>query len=448
MVQIRIADENGANRFGYEKPFGDFTDLTKELEGMDSQPERRLAIINKILAAQRPYALDHERSGVMFHGAALVRTKQDHWFLQANIHVHNRDTSRNCAEANAATEALGLEGKSMAIAELYFMGGRANYDDQKEFLGNEGQRNSPCGSCLDVIFNHRIPVGGETIVHMLPLNDGNLKLAPGNPEDPRQENEIAPDEVFTRSIGKLLPNVSALLPDSKGTLKKKMSRGYEWVHDPSAWQAIGSALQQQSLEELEILEHSSVNKQARLEAVNTVLMDTAKAYYQEARVKPHTMTIAIVRATDGKYYMGKYSRDGSTPATPAADFEALGAMINASPDKRMTDIFIVNLSQHELETISDPEGIRDDISVKMPDGAAREILKKFSARNSTAEHIKDFLSKAMESSNGNIYVFLPNDPNDKKFNANRHVIHTTVKELLPYAFQNPKGHSGAAHHKQ
>ena len=47
MVQLRIIDENGSNRHGYEKPFEEFIDVTDQLQGLESQEERRLAIINK-----------------------------------------------------------------------------------------------------------------------------------------------------------------------------------------------------------------------------------------------------------------------------------------------------------------------------------------------------------------------------------------------------------------
>jgi len=439
MVQLRIADQDGSNRLGYEKPFEEFVDLTKDLQGLESKEQKRLAIINKLLADQRSHALDHERGGAMFHGAALVRTKQGRWLLQANMHLQNAETTRNCAEANVVTEARGHEGKELQIAELWFMGGRANFEAGQEFLGNVGQRNSPCGSCLDIIYNNRMRVGEDTIVHMVPLNDGTMSLLQGDPNDKRDATEIEHNRVFSRTIRDLLPNISYQLSDQSGSQKSMMSKGYEWVYNPSAWVAIGTAIQQERLIELKTLEGENKNPDERMLAINKLLMETAKDYYQKAKVKPKSMTVAIVRATDGKYYIGKHSKDGITPATPSAEFEAVGAMINASSNKRLTDIFIVSLDQKELATLSDPDGVTDDISMKMPDGATREILKKFSPRNGAAAQIRDFFGKTMDQSGGNVHVFLPNNPDSGEFDSKKHVISMTVKELLPYAFQNPKG---------
>jgi hypothetical protein len=95
MVQLRITDQDGSNRFGYEKPFEEFVYLMRDLQGLESQEQKRLAIINKLLADQRSHALDHERGGAMFHGAAQVRTKQGRWLLQANMHLQNAETRQN-----------------------------------------------------------------------------------------------------------------------------------------------------------------------------------------------------------------------------------------------------------------------------------------------------------------------------------------------------------------
>ncbi len=439
MVQIRITDGDGSNRLGYEEPFGDFVDLTDKLQDLETQGEKRLAIVNKLLAGQRRHALDHEQGGPMFHGAALVRTKQGRWFLQANMHLQNSEITRNCAEANAITEARGYEGRELQITELWFMGGRANFDAGQAFLGNIGQLNSPCGSCSDVIYNNRIRFGGDTIVHMIPLNDGDMSLLEGNPNDEREASEIEPNRVFSRKIQDILPHMSVQLGDAASSKKNMVRQGYEWMHNPSAWQAIGTAIQKERLVELQSLEKADGATPDNIMAeINTLLMDTAKDYYQKSKIKPKSLTVAIVRATDGKYYMGKHSKDGITPATPSAEFEAIGAMINSSTNKRLTDVFIVNLNQKELATLSDPDGVADDISVKMPDGATREIIKKFSPRSGSAAQILDLFGKTMDRSGATIHVFLPNNPETKEFDPKEHVISKTIKELLPYAFQNPK----------
>lgn len=444
MVQLRINHEDGSNRFGYERPFQEFTDLTKALQDAGSESERKLFLINKLLADQRRYALDHgyaknrAQGGVMFNGAALIKTKEGRWFTQANIHLHNTETSRNCAEANAITEARGYEGSELQVAELWFMGGRANFEEGQAFLGNIGQRISPCGSCLDIIYNNRMHVGKDTVVHMLPLNDGTMRLLPGDPNDSRTVSEIEENRVFSKKISDLLPHVTAMLHDNKGSKKSMISKGYEWINNPSAWVAISTAIQYDHLVELKKREDDHKPSDERTHAINRLLMDAAKDYYQKAKVKPIEMTIAIVRATDGKYYIGKHLNDGITPATPSAESKALDNMINASPNKRLTDIFIVSFNQKELAVLNDPEGISDDIAIHMPDGATREILKKFSPRNGSAAQIRDFLGNSMEQSNSSIHIFLPNNPESGEFDPLKDVISMKVKELLPHGFQNPK----------
>lgn len=446
MVQVRITTNHGANRLGYERPFEDFIDLTDQLAGHDSEKAKQLAIINRLLAEQREHAWDHEHGGAMFHGAAILRTESGQWFLSANTQLQSPETTRSCAEANAAIEARGREGKDMHIAELWFMGGKANYERGEAFLSPTGQRFTPCGSCLDIIHNHRNRVGPETVVHMVPLNDGKMQLLLGNPEDIRPANEIEPNRVFSRYIRMLLPNVSYQLSDANGSQKHMMIEGYEWIRNPSNWQAIADAIQNDKLLRLKQLEEEMADPNERLNVMNSILMETARDYYQKSRSKPHILTIAIIRATDGKYYIGKYTRDRSTPASPDAEFEAIGNMIDSSPNKRITDVFIANFNDKELGSISSAwsESQSDDISLHMPNGATREIIKKYSPRSEVADKVKDFFGRYVGENGANVHVFLSNNPELKNFDPQKHVISFKIKDLIPYGYQNPKN-GGASH---
>jgi cytidine deaminase len=448
MVQFIPHYEAGSNRFGANTLDG-YIDLTDLLRGLDlnTDEERRLAIVNKLLADQRAKAYDHERTGKMFHGAAIVKTKDGRWFLQANIHLKNSELTRDCGEANAAVEARGVEGDKFQIDEIWFMGGKANFEQGEIFLGNEGQRNSPCGSCLDIIYDHRLHVDGNTIVHMVPLNDGTQKLLRGDPNDTRAEHEIEPNRVFTRSIHALLPNVTFQLGDANGAQKEMMKRGYDWMQKPGLFKAVLNATEHHDMLDLGNFEGGSITDEKRMSKINSILMERAQQYYHDAKHKPTSLTIAIVRDQSGHYYMGKHSSDGTINATPSAELEAIGAMTNASSNNRLTDIFIVSLNEKELEELNGAR-LAKDIAVKMPDGATREIIKKFSPRNDDAKKIKDFFGKCMEPSNGHVHVFLPNNPywippgiegECPAFDPKKHVISMRVKELLPYAYKDPKG---------
>ena len=450
MVQFVPEYQKGKNRFGANTLDG-YIDLTDLLRGLDlnTDEERRLAIVNKLLADQRDLAVDHERKGRVFHGAAIIRTKQNRWFLNANMQLQRAETTRNCAEAATSSDARNHEGEQFAIAEIWYMGGKADNTTGEKFIDNIGQRNSPCGSCLDIIYDHRLHVDGNTIVHMVPLNDGTQKLLPGDPNDPRTEDKIESNRVFSRSIHTLLPNVTFQLGDANGAQKEMMKRGYEWMHHGGSWVAISNALGQDQLTHLSRLDELEKDKNKRMLAINNQLMSAAREYYADAKQKPTSLTIAIVRDQSGHYYIGKHSADGSINATPSAEFEAIGAMTNASSNNRLTDIFIVSLNKKELEELNGAEPEKD-ISIKMPDGATREIIKKFSPRNDDARKIKDFFGKCMEPSNGHVHVFLPNNPywippgiegECPAFDPKKHVISTSVKELIPYAYKDPKGYA-------
>jgi hypothetical protein len=156
---------------------------------------------------------------------------------------------------------------------------------------------------------------------MIPLNDGNMQLLEGNPNDTREASEIEPNRVFSRRIQNILPYLPLQIDDAKGSKKSMMRNGYEWMYNASSWKAIGTAIQQDRLVELKSLEKNNKAKpEEMMIEINALLMETAKDYYQKSKVKPKSLTVAIVRATDGKYYMGKHSKDGATPATPSAEF--------------------------------------------------------------------------------------------------------------------------------
>ena len=450
MPSVSLLESHQGKR-GYRIAKSDTVDIEDILKEHDISHKNkdavRLAIINKLLADRRPYARDHEATGEMFHGSALVKTTTGNWYVSNNIHVHGVDTTRNCAEANAVTEAIAHEGLNVKIKELYFMGGKGNYDIAEPMITPEGTVIPPCGSCLDVIQRFASHFGGETVIHMLPLNEGDLHLKAGILHDTRPPSELEGNEVFSRTIKELFPLQALVLDDSNNTRKPIIKTGYQAVMDHSAHLAVQDARSRrtqelQELTHLSELDKDGVDVTARMQVVNKVLMEQARSYYQQFRddQKPEEMTIAIVRSDDGQYYIGKHVKNSTLQATIDAEQKAINDMYNNNPNERFTDIFVVHFSNKQLEVLNKA---KDDsgITIEMPSGANREFLKKAAAQR-ILQQTKGFMGTDFGQANGGVHVFLPNDPNKEDFDPKRHVISLTMKELIAHPYKAPKTDRG------
>ena len=189
---------------GYEE-LGEFHEV-KIHRDITNQDERFLYIVNQMLVKTRDHAIDHEKTGEAFHGAALVRTKSGKFYAAPNIHLTHQKTTRQCAEVNAITAAINAEGQDVEITDLWFEGGKTNLDKGISILPDQlGKRFCPCPSCRDVIWNNK-NLEEDTKVHLLPINDGKWHLIP---DDGREELE--PNQVMTRNIRELFPQRNARL---------------------------------------------------------------------------------------------------------------------------------------------------------------------------------------------------------------------------------------------
>lgn len=425
--------KGSGKKIGYEFPFDGFTDVTKDFKGLSSE-EQIVSVAARLLAKQREFALDHERGGLMYHGAALVRTKRGRWYLQANIHLPNAETTRNCAETNAITEARGREGERLEVVELYYTGGDANYEAGQPFVNNEGTHSTPCGSCRDVIYNNRLKVSGETVVHNLPLTDGKTPLVPGNPDDPRDVLDMAPNEVFTRRISQLLPHVSKVLDDRDGKTRAVMLDGYRWLQDPSVYKTITEAMLNRNMKEIRLHETDGSTLEEKMASIRKALAESAREYYQDADFKPHKLSVAIVRTTEGKYFIERYANNGEVLATSNAAVKAIGSMVSASTRNKITDVFYGEFDEKQMEDLM--RGLPPKLM--MTDGATSEIVKKAGPKNGAANNVLNLAGRPVSERGVMVHVFAPNDPRSNDFDPAIHVVSLGVHELLPYAYKNPK----------
>jgi cytidine deaminase len=434
MPQIEIHNKRG-RRVGYRLPFENLVEVDVETDGRDepSANEKALAVANKLLALQRGFALDHERGGEMFHGAALIKTRRGRYFLQANIHLPNTEITRNCAETNSVTEARGREGERLEVADLWFMGGKANYEQGQPFIDGIGKRYSPCGSCLDVIYNSRLKISGDTIVHMIPLNDGTMKLLPGDPDDPRPQEEIEPNRVFSKKIKDLLPHVTKIISDTNGAIRDSAKHGYDWLKNGTIANMVikATSAHQISIDDLQGADPSTDETKCR---INEILMREARAYYQDAEVKPTKLSVAIVRDANGNYYLAKHANNGKVMATPNACAEAIGRMIDASVNSKLKDLFLVEFNEEQLASLETTK----EMSINMPDGATRELIKK--AAKGTA-----WMTPLGQTNyfGAKVHIYVPNNPDLNEFSPKTHIITHSIQELLPLAYSNPKGQAVA-----
>ena len=433
MPRVLIHTKGNGSEVGYTDAFGKFHDFAIEYGNLTYR-EQELAIIHRILFEQRQYARDHSQSDSQFRGAALIKTKKGNWFVHSNIHLHNAEISRNCAEANAITEAYATEGKDLEVADLYFMGGNTTADG-KDRPDQRAQRHSPCGSCRGLIHNHQ-PRGGETLIHLLPLNDDHIRPIATSFSDKRPIEALARNEIFTRPLSHFNPHLT-LHADNRALTAQ---RGYEWIQsNASSPHPKNESHIAHALESLAKLEGRGVSADEKMHAINKLLMNTAKDYYHDALYKPYKLSVAIVRSTNGKFYLGKYARGHDVMATPTATFEAIGRAIDASLQNKITDVFFVEFDFRRTPSLLGSSRYE----VRPPGPATREIIKKASVNHSTAQQATSYLGTPC-ADGAFVHVFTPNDPSDDKgFSLESHVFSNTIHAMLPYGFRNPKSEQTA-----
>jgi cytidine deaminase len=434
MTQVRIHTQH---QHGYDT-FDGFTEvpIPPEVEGDES---KRLYVINNMLAAQRKNAWDHERGGQMFHGAALIHTKAGKYYMAANVHLQNPKTTRNCAEANAATLAVNVEGIGMEITDLWFMGGKADLANAIEIEASDmGRRNTPCGSCLDVIWNNQVQrisgaMDGQTRVHMLPLNKGNEPLLA---DDGCPVSELKPNQVMSRTISQLLPHVTYQVPDGDNMIKASMRAGWQLINEPLTQQAMNTALQSDALAALN--KHAGCSKEEVLGQINDLMVDTLHGLSARSSKPLKSARIAVVRLDNGEYYMGVSLDNGFTTAMQPAESDAIQSALALHPTAHsITDMFVMSVDFEKMpkqlsEAADNPHA---SVEIKLPDGAARDRLSKAGVRN--GKKLEDAMGNSLTGVDGaNVHVMILNDK--KSFDLQRHMVSFSMRELLPYRFVSPK----------
>lgn len=387
------------------------------LSEADLQSPSFLETVNGLLAAQRLKAWDHEArehqgKGEMFFGAALVRTADNRFYLAANIHQKNALTTRDCAEANAINQAAqDTPMHQLAITDVWFMGGKGNLSKQMPILPEEqGRRNCPCGSCLDVMSNTRLQY--DTRVHMLPLNNGDMELAMGG----EAHADPAPHMIVSRNLGDLLPHEKLTLSDADGRLKDTIAQGRQWLQEPHEH----AQREPGRLPELEALEADAVPA-----AANKVLMETLHQEMMAMDHKPlNRAELAVVRTHKGQFYLGTAYVDGRTMGMPSA---VLNAVQNARRES-ISDVYLlqVDLRQRDTPLQGDGAPSQADVVITMPDGETRDRIWKARAKHEAAAHIPAPVVHIM--------TLTP----EHAFDPSQHMHSFGIQSLLPYAFTSPK----------
>ena len=406
-----------------------------------SDSDRMLQVINNALAEQRKRAFEHTHNDDdRFFGAALIKSREGKYYISANIHLTNIPTSRDCAEKEAATNAFNSEGKDFQIAELWFMGGMGNFSRHVGILpGQVGRRNSPCGSCLDVInkFKLHVPQGAlasKTLVHMLPLNDGSWRIIKDDGRDPTTLDE---NQVLTRDIASLLPHVTYSLPDTDGSAKKLLQGGWALLRDKEAMAAIATASGDKAfhLDELETMRNQPAD--VILKAINAKMVDTISTVATRSSQPIKSIKVAVVRNEDGHYFMGIALNNGQVLSMEHPESQAIVDSKKFYPDKAITDIFImgVDLEKDTKQEKSWEKSPEAPIKVEMPDGYARDRISK--GGPNSGRDVLDILGNSINRQNGaNVHVLLVNNKQD--FDPNKHMVQMSLRELMPYRFSSPK----------
>lgn len=411
---------------------------------------RFLRFVNPILAKTRRNAWDHESpeadSGAIFHAGTLIKTKSGKYFASPNIQLPNSKTARQCAENLATTSAVKVEGfDKMEISDLYFMGGKGNLKQHMDIIPTHfGKRFSPCGSCRDVIWNSRLrldwSVTQQTKIHMLPLNNGEWYLIPddGRADDAEWEN----NRVMTRTINQLLPHVTRLFEDADNTLKPTLAKAWEYINDRNTLQAMTQAFEQEALTHLSGMKDQLFNDVAR--KVNDLMMDTVKHMYLESinpeksAQQPKRIDIAVVRMSNGEFYLGAFLDNGKILGLNSAGLDAIqdAKIIRPNADDKITDVFFMQLDCDKMPTLMEQWKDKTDapVEVRMPDGDTRDRISK---AGPNAQEFIDLFGKYIDDKTGaNIHIILPNNKQD--FDPTKHLHTMPLAELYPYRYISPK----------
>ena len=420
---------------GYEE-LGEFHEV-KIHRDITNQDERFLYIVNQMLVKTRDHAIDHEKTGEAFHGAALVRTKSGKFYAAPNIHLTHQKTTRQCAEVNAITAAINAEGQDVEITDLWFEGGKTNLDKGISILPDQlGKRFCPCPSCRDVIWNNK-NLEEDTKVHLLPINDGKWHLIP---DDGREELE--PNQVMTRNIRELFPQRNARLENiMPKEFKQVLERGWELINDKANIKAIsGAAFDRENMNKLSLA--TGKEPKEAIKIINDAMIDKIHDLYHRANTPPENIRVAVVRLENGEYYMGTSLEGKGITSMQYAESEAVQASQTSDPNKAITDIFVIDMDQEKIKRILETKNTKkfnDLTKIKMPDGSARDRIIKNSP-NKDGDFFDVFGKQIDKESGANVHMILLNNKDD--FDPKKHMVSFSIADLVPYRWINPKMSAG------
>lgn len=428
-----------------------------------THPENMLKTANILLASQRLTAWDHGADAhvgkePMYYGAALIRTKSNHFYTAANIHLQKPPTSRSCAEANSITEAAQRAGvPHMEVEEVWFMGGMGDPSNPARIFPEEqGKRYTPCGSCLDVILNSNKSKPGGPIVHMLPLNDGSMELVPDLADPPVGDDSYLkdnPNMVMTRTTAQLFPHQYSKWEDPNGDIKDGLRQLHQEISEtpkgdpekPFSARDAAIARAKNGIAVYELNEMAANGKSPdEIQAkINEIMMNTVKLAYGNGRRELSKVSVAIVRTEDGQFFMGNYNEGKKVPGMPTAVYNALQ---NSGGLDTITDIFVVTVDKEELRSfLGHADGNpAADVILPNPDGDTRDRMRKFGPKN--GKSFTNLAGETVDTSTGpSVHIIAPNNGHD--FNKDLHVQTYSCAKLYPNWFDAPKGnvHDGCDH---
>lgn len=412
---------------------------------------RELYLIHHLLRLQRSHSVGHDDDWPPHPFAALLKTESEgrtRYFLTANAHIyHTHDhLERNCAEANAITEAVQALGPGAKIHDLWIMGGPAYPEWQQPghppitAPKDIGRIMTPCGTCCQKIHDYQRP-DGQTHVHILPLNDGELPLSYPNGELPHPHQKAG--VVMTRSPSELLPDlpsppVSTLYP-AIASLMDSLSPG-----SPTPITRFPSALStSHTLTTLESNLPPSLSTADKTifmtRAIHAAMIDLAACRLQDWNGSSGLLNldIAIGRRQDGTYLTGLRVAGADFPASSTPVRQLADKMAASDDQNRFTDFFLMHLDGTLLrEWPRLPIGPDRYKAVETLlqqrshlDGGSIERMTKITARG--AQRLDGTQIPPQERTPG-IHLLYPVHP--EKYNHEIASQHLTASQLLPAAY--------------
>jgi roadblock/LC7 domain-containing protein len=291
---------------------------------------------------------------------------------------------------------------------------------------------------------------------MVPANSGDLTVAYASPG---VKSEYLTDKhVETRSINELYPNAELHIKDRHGAIKQLITDGdkaFKDAHNIIPWtpeERIGHL--QKAVNDDSSIDFQKLNKFMAESALQTYAQQNLDP---DVKGKIDEVTVAVVRATDGKLYSYTGNKSEIQSTTASSIFGAITAMTdsNVGAASQATNIWEYKYNPERIaaQQAEWAENPKADVVVLSPRGDALERVKKFSnsllsgVRNAEGDVIKD--SKLKHGAE--ITIIPVNDGSDeasklveqvlkdtKKEEKNEHKLSMKVTKFITAPFSNPR----------